>query len=83
MAVIRPLKSRLELLQMERCSAIADIRIALLTALRFLSRSAALAGIGSILRDSGAGQDLLALCRQPAQPAHWTASRRLPDAAFR
>jgi lipopolysaccharide/colanic/teichoic acid biosynthesis glycosyltransferase len=82
MAVIRPLKSRLELLQMERCSAGANLRVASLTALRFVSKDAALAGIGSILRDSGAGQDLLALCDAPAPPADWV-RRRLPDAALR
>ncbi|RYY25548.1 MAG: sugar transferase [Sphingomonadales bacterium] len=67
-AVIRPLKSRLGLLQVEGRPA-ADMRIAGLTALRFVSRDAALAGVARILDAFGAEDDLLALCGPRPQTA--------------
>ncbi|MES2986281.1 MAG: sugar transferase [Pseudomonadota bacterium] len=68
MTAIRPLKSRLCQLQFEGRPT-ADLRIALLTVLRFVSRDAALAGVARILEAFGAEDDLLALCGQRPQTA--------------
>lgn len=69
MATIRPLKSRLGLLQIERRSSGVALRIAGLTALRFARKDAALSGIAAMLRDFGAEDDLLALCGPQPQTA--------------
>ena len=51
--IIRPWKSRLGLLYVERNSFFLDLRIIFLTALNMVSRSAALRGVGRILRNLG------------------------------
>ena len=62
--VIRPWKSRLGLLYIGRPSVWLDVRVAWLTALAIVSRAAALRGVEAILRELGADQDLIAICRR-------------------
>ena len=57
--VIRPWKSRLGLLYVERASLFLDLRIIFLTAVAILSRNAALGGVCSILRQLNADPALL------------------------
>jgi len=64
--IIRPWKSRLALLYVERRSFLLDLRIILLTALALVSRPAALAGVQRIL--AGWDADPL-LCRMAAREA--------------
>ena len=62
--VIRPWKSRLGLLYIGHPSVWLDLRVAWLTALAVVSRPAALRGVEAILRELGADQDLIAICRR-------------------
>ncbi|MGA0600142.1 sugar transferase [Caulobacter sp. KR2-114] len=73
--LIRPWKSRLGLLYVERIGRAGgaavwlDLRIAWLTALAIVSRPAALKGVEGILRELGADEALIAVCRrQGAKP---------------
>jgi lipopolysaccharide/colanic/teichoic acid biosynthesis glycosyltransferase len=65
-AVIRPWKSRLGLLYVERRDFLVDLRIVWLTALATVSRPAALAGIDSILVGWEASDELRQICRRRA-----------------
>jgi lipopolysaccharide/colanic/teichoic acid biosynthesis glycosyltransferase len=62
--VIRPWKSRLALLYVDRHSLGGDLRILWLTALASVSRNAALERIGRMLRQWGAGPLLLGMARR-------------------
>lgn len=57
--VIRPWKSRLGLLCVERASLFLDLRIIFLTAVAILSRDAALSGVCSILKGLDVDESLL------------------------
>ncbi len=63
-AVIRPWKSRLGLLYVERRGLWIDIRIVWLTALAIASRPAALDGLARLLDQLGADPDLTRICRR-------------------
>lgn len=56
--LVRPWKSRLGLLYVERRSLELDFRVLWLMALHFLSRRAALVGVASVIRRQGAPPDL-------------------------
>ncbi len=62
--LIRPWKSRLGLLYVGRASVWLDLRIAWLTGLAIVSRPAALKGVETILRELGADEALIAICRR-------------------
>jgi len=65
-AVIRPWKSRLGLLYVDRADLPTDLLIVGLTALAIVAKPKALAGVGSILLRWGAGADLRRACRRGA-----------------
>jgi lipopolysaccharide/colanic/teichoic acid biosynthesis glycosyltransferase len=65
--IIRPWKSRLALLYMERRSFVVDCRVLLLTALALVSRRRALDGVGRMLAEWDADPMLRAMARR-AQP---------------
>ena len=78
-AVIRPWKSRLGLLYIERRDLWLDIRILRLTAIAMVSRARALEGVAAILEQLGADAELTRICRRreppppglpPGAPAH-------------
>lgn len=62
--IIRPWKSRLALLYIDRRSLADDIRLILLTAIAILSRPRALAGLQSLLRQWGADETLRRIARR-------------------
>lgn len=62
--LVRPWKSRLGLLYLERRSLGADLRILSLTALAIFARPAALEGVDRMLADWGAGEELRTVCRR-------------------
>ncbi|TCS14891.1 sugar transferase [Caulobacter sp. BK020] len=64
--VIRPWKSRLGLLYIERRTFWIDLRIIALTALGAISHAAALEGVDAILEDLGASDELRLVCRRGA-----------------
>lgn len=68
--VIRPWKSRLALLGIEKSSLGFDMKLIMLTAKAIVSRKDALAGVNKLLRDVGASDDLqtIALREQPLLP---------------
>jgi lipopolysaccharide/colanic/teichoic acid biosynthesis glycosyltransferase len=68
--IIRPWKSRLALLYVERASPATDLRIIYLTALALISRERALEGVVQLLRMWGAGETLcrVAARRDPLTP---------------
>ena len=68
--VIRPWKSRLGLLYVQKGSFFLDLRIIMLTVIALLSRSLALCGVQEILRQLGADDQLLKVTRrsEPLQP---------------
>ncbi len=77
-AVIRPWKSRLGLLYVQRRTLTVDLRIVWLTAVALVDKPAALRGIDDILADWGAEEALRDVCRRrmslpraepPGQPA--------------
>ena len=77
-AVIRPWKSRLGLLYVQRRSLGADLRILGLTALAIVARRAALTGVGALLEHWRAQDELRLICRRhdtlPAgRPPGWAA----------
>jgi lipopolysaccharide/colanic/teichoic acid biosynthesis glycosyltransferase len=61
-AVIRPWKSRLALLYVERRSLSADLRILALTALALVDRDRALLGVAAMVADWGGRDDLVRVC---------------------
>ena len=65
-AVIRPWKSRLGLLYVDRAAPMTDMRIVGLTALAIVAKPAALAGVGVILARWEADVDLRRVCRRQA-----------------
>jgi lipopolysaccharide/colanic/teichoic acid biosynthesis glycosyltransferase len=65
-AVIRPWKSRLGLLYVDRAAPMTDMRIIGLTALAIVAKPAALAGVGVILGRWEADVDLRRVCRRQA-----------------
>jgi len=65
-AVIRPWKSRLGLLYVERRSLPADLRIVWLTALAIVARPLALEGLAGLLAQWGAAPELIEICRRTA-----------------
>ncbi len=65
-AVIRPWKSRLGLLYVERRSIWLDARIVTLTAVAIVSKPAALGGVAQILDELGADSELKRICRRQA-----------------
>ena len=69
-AVIRPWKSRLGLLYVERRTQTLDIRILALTAVAIVSKPAALAGVARILDRLGADPELKRICRRLEPPPH-------------
>jgi lipopolysaccharide/colanic/teichoic acid biosynthesis glycosyltransferase len=69
-AVIRPWKSRLGLLYIERRSFGADLAIIGLTALAIPARSLALRGVGAILARWDADTELRLICRRGAPLPH-------------
>ena len=64
--LIRPWKSELGLLYIDRRSFAVDLRIIALTALAVVSRPAALRGVGRLLRRLDASPALIAVCRRAA-----------------
>lgn len=64
--VIRPWKSRLGLLYIERRTFWIDLRIIALTALGAISHAAALQGVDAILEELGASDELRLVCRRNA-----------------
>jgi lipopolysaccharide/colanic/teichoic acid biosynthesis glycosyltransferase len=68
--LVRPWKSRLGLLYVEKRSLMLDVQIVWLTALHFLSRRAALVGVASVIRRHGAPPDLcrVVLREEPLRP---------------
>ncbi len=68
--LIRPWKSRLGLLYLQRRSASIDLRIIALTALGIVARSAALQGVDRILAEWGADEALRGVCRRDG-PLPW------------
>jgi lipopolysaccharide/colanic/teichoic acid biosynthesis glycosyltransferase len=64
--VIRPWKSRLGLLYIERRTFWIDLRIIGLTALGAISHAAALEGVDAILEEWDAGDELRRVCRRGA-----------------
>lgn len=64
--VIRPWKSRLGLLYIERRTFWIDLRIIALTALGAISHAAALEGVDAILENLGASDELRLVCRRGA-----------------
>ena len=68
--LVRPWKSRLGLLYVEKRSLMLDVQIVWLTALHFLSRRAALVGVASVIRRHGAPLDLcrVVLREEPLRP---------------
>jgi lipopolysaccharide/colanic/teichoic acid biosynthesis glycosyltransferase len=62
--IIRPWKSRLALLWIERRTLTADLRIICLTAIALFSRPHALAGVARILESWNADPELLAVARR-------------------
>ena len=62
--LVRPWKSRLGLLYLERRSLGIDLRILALTALAIFGRPAALRGVDRILADWAAGEELRRVCRR-------------------
>jgi lipopolysaccharide/colanic/teichoic acid biosynthesis glycosyltransferase len=60
--VIRPWKSRLALLYVERRSLAADLRILALTALALVDRDRALTGVAEMVAAWGGSDDLVRLC---------------------
>jgi lipopolysaccharide/colanic/teichoic acid biosynthesis glycosyltransferase len=68
--LVRPWKSRLGLLYVEKRSLMLDAQIVWLTALQFLSRRAALAGVARVIRRHGAPPDLcrVVLREDPLRP---------------
>jgi lipopolysaccharide/colanic/teichoic acid biosynthesis glycosyltransferase len=68
--LVRPWKSRLGLLYVEKRSLMLDFQIVWLTALQFLSRRAALVGVASAIRKHGAPPDLcrVVLRDEPLRP---------------
>jgi lipopolysaccharide/colanic/teichoic acid biosynthesis glycosyltransferase len=65
-AVIRPWKSRLGLLYIDRRNLTTDLHIIWLTALCLLSRRRALDGVSAILREWQASDDLRRICARRA-----------------
>jgi lipopolysaccharide/colanic/teichoic acid biosynthesis glycosyltransferase len=63
-AVIRPWKSRLGLLYVDRRSLIMDIRIMWLTLVAIAAKPAALRGVDKILAKWGASDELRQICRR-------------------
>jgi lipopolysaccharide/colanic/teichoic acid biosynthesis glycosyltransferase len=63
-AVIRPWKSQLGLLYVDRADAAADIRIIGLTALAIIAKPRALAGVDAILAHWDAAAELRRVCRR-------------------
>lgn len=68
--LIRPWKSRLALVTVERSSLFLDLKIVFLTAVAIVSREKALAGVVSILESIGADSELIQVARrnQPLRP---------------
>jgi len=68
--IIRPWKSRLGLLYIEKHTLWLDLYIIILTVISILSRSLALKGVQSILKSLGADEKLLRVARrhEPLQP---------------
>ena len=64
--LIRPWKSALGLLYLERRSLWIEVRIMSLTALGIVARPAALQGVDRILAQWGASEDLRRICRRDA-----------------
>ena len=62
--IIRPWKSRLGLLYVEKSSVGLDLRIVLLTAVAIVDREWALRGVIRILESLGAPQELVDVCRR-------------------
>lgn len=62
--LIRPWKSRLGLLYLQRRSLWIDLRIMVLTALGIVARPLALQGVDRILAEWGAAEDLRRVCRR-------------------
>ena len=62
--LIRPWKSRLGLLYLERRTLGIDLKILALTILAAFARPAALQGVDRILADWGAGEELRRVCRR-------------------
>lgn len=69
--LIRPWKSRLGLLYLQRRSLGADLRIIALTALAIVAKRAALHGVDRILAEWDADGDLRRVCRREG-PLPWT-----------
>jgi lipopolysaccharide/colanic/teichoic acid biosynthesis glycosyltransferase len=64
--IIRPWKSRLALLNIEKRTLLIDIRIIFLTLIGLFSRSLALKGVQKVLNDWSAGELLLRMARREA-----------------
>ncbi|MDB5703911.1 MAG: sugar transferase [Sphingomonas bacterium] len=67
-AVIRPWKSRLGLLYVERHTLAMDLRIIWLTAVAIVAKPVALRGVDAILAGLGAGDELRAICARTGPP---------------
>jgi lipopolysaccharide/colanic/teichoic acid biosynthesis glycosyltransferase len=65
-AIIRPWKSRLGLLYVDRGGMTVDLRIVALTLLAVVAKPAALRGIDAILKDWGASDELRRICHRRA-----------------
>ena len=65
-AVIRPWKSRLGLLYVDRSNLVVDLRIIWLTAVALVAKPVALRGVDAILARWGAGDELRRICRRRA-----------------
>jgi lipopolysaccharide/colanic/teichoic acid biosynthesis glycosyltransferase len=68
--MIRPWKSRLALLYIERASAAVDWRIIALTALAIVARRAALERVDALLAGWSASDELRRICRRRSPPPH-------------
>ena len=66
--IIRPWKSRLGLLYIDRRSLWLDLRIIWLTGRAITSKPAAIAGVHKILTELGADSRLIEVCRREGKP---------------
>ena len=69
--LIRPWKSRLGLIYAGNAGVVLDIRLIFLTVLAILDKQKALVGVGRVLRQLGASEDVIAVARRdrPLEPA--------------
>ena len=79
--LIRPYKSRLGLLYIDKSNLILDIRLILLTILLALSRSRALNIVANIVKELGAEQSLIDVCKRekPLKPAPPPGASKIVD----